>query len=456
MNSEFVKEVTTLKREVDGWYEKYSNAYNSELAKKLYTMLNKLKDLRTKLEKEYNNAPVGSKEEKELFELGNLIADYHKYFLGYYNSMQKLKPAYPAMNTGAVYGTSSSAVSEPKEKNGHGAIATIALITAAAALFISLFPNVKPINTWFNGDDKKVEQIADKEETDQKADKEVKDQTNAGEFTDATDNKQVMKRAEEIYVNYCIPYLEKMTEYDRSQAVNICNVENIANIIRFRNGVLPLNEDGEPYYNSNTIDDIASNQASIFAEYPSLEYFEKDIFFVPSYLTLIDGSIGQKTLKQIDDKMEKVVIARRSGNYEAFVEAAKIWAYEYVEQFIKKDFTGQNGIFSVEGPGRYNYFIDVDEKYITVIFEVTQGNNSSICIKLCTEDGVWKEYSLSQIVDMARNGKDDYLSSAAGTHDSYKESATPLFKQCYQRDYDYFQDIVDRYYADKGFSLDLK
>ena len=396
MKSEFVREITALKSEVDEWNKKYLNAYNAEISKKLYTMLNKLKEVREKLEVEYNNAPVGSKEEKELFELGGLVASYHKYFLDRYNSMQKLKPAYPAMNTGAVYGTASSAVSEPKEKNGHGAIAAMALVTAAAALFIALSTaNIKPINTWFNRDDKKVEQIADKEEKEQetvnnnKTEITVINGKTLPKYDDASNAKQVEARAKWYYDAYFSKLFSGLSDTAKETA----NEKTLANN-------MPVLSGGEKLYtdfNYGT-DIIEANNAIVqqFCSNLSLDNKTGKVDFVPSQYLYLDGSYEQECAAEVDAVLELLVNAIKNKNDEAFKKYATefgiIMAHQYYYLDIKDGYHNVRGM--ADSPSKIHLWAIAYAEYTNKIMTYALDHGINICVPFC------KDYSTGETVEM--------------------------------------------------------
>lgn len=359
----------------------------------------------------------------------------------------KLKNAYKVetskvmkVSTGAIVGKADSKVETKKKKNLASRIGCFVLgaVLCGATIFGISSCNSNSLNTNTsivdifknNNKDAKDEEVSSNEYVDTV-------------LKDANDNKQVHARAEEIYNTYCVPYLEHMSASDRAQAENICNIDQIENLIRYKNGLVPVDASGNYVFDSNTIDEYVAIQNAIFAQYPSSQSFGSQIHFIPLSTLFIDGSQEQLNQIQLDEKMEKVVTERRAENFDGFIEASKDWAYEYIEQFDRKDFNGQNNIYNI-GNLKYSFYTSNDEQYICNIFEVIQGNGTSLCIDYCTEDGEYVSTPFVQVVDGVRNGQKDYLSGAAGTSEEYKKNQTTLPKQWYNIEADYFDEVCEQ------------
>ena len=92
-----------------------------------------------------------------------------------------------------------------------------------------------------------------------------------GTFLDVTDNEQVNARANYLYNTYFEQFRSKLTPTEQE----MITPEKIANIIRVANGELPLDSEGNKYYDANLTDDYIQALTKITADLPSSPTLDK-------------------------------------------------------------------------------------------------------------------------------------------------------------------------------------
>ena len=117
-------------------------------------------------------------------------------------------------------------------------------------------------------------------------------------FTDASDEKQVMQRATDIYNTYI--NIDTMPEAMKQQL----SVERIANFIRMANGEFAL-EDGNIDYNSSMHDEMANIMASYYNATSFVEYGQ-DLQFKPTCIFFENDSLAHHSAAENDALLAKV------------------------------------------------------------------------------------------------------------------------------------------------------
>ena len=170
-----------------------------------------------------------------------------------------------------------------------GVLAAVALL--AAAYGIGKSSNNEKVE---NRPGTVIEEVVDKPEEDTII--EEKPFKSYGEFTDASNEKQVEERANEIINTYYAPFMDQLPENMKS----LITVDNIANVIRVMNGELPLDENGNRTYGANTVDDYANLFVNLIADIPSAPALG-DVHNVPAYVFAEDNSELSNYIYNYDD-----------------------------------------------------------------------------------------------------------------------------------------------------------
>ena len=152
-----------------------------------------------------------------------------------------------------------------------------------------------------------------------------------GTFLDVNDNEQVQARAEYIYNNYMVPYMDKLCEADRQ----LLSVDDIANTIRVVNGHLPIDENGNTYFDANVEDYYLNRLVDYVANIPSCDQMGT-IEYVPGYLFAEDNSKLSEFIKSYDDIYKNIADARneRDGlklRKNVQIMAAKYWTEWFLQ-----------------------------------------------------------------------------------------------------------------------------
>lgn len=307
-----------------------------------------------------------------------------------------------------------------------------ALVTSIAALGVNLatLANVKGHANGF---------LADVvEENENKADKE-EDKKNYT-FTDASNEKQVSKRAQEFNDKYS----------SLNTGVNMASVEELANDIRMINGEFYL-DNGEKTYNVSDIIATA-NDICTLANYSSFTHYGTDIKFIPYAPLFEDGSLAQQGAEDLDNAMEKVIKAINADDTEAFKEAAKEWGIVVVNMFDHIDSTGEYvNIHQMEPAQAYQLYQVMHATYSTSIFEYGQARNVNVCIPYCTNysTGELTDVALSEIMYQINEIPRDAVAVRSGHQDEYAENNLSLPEQLYVEAVKYYNDKYDLEFNNK-------
>ena len=222
-----------------------------------------------------------------------------------------------------------------------------------------------------------------------------------GTFLDVNDNEQVQRRAEYIYNNYLAKFMDRLCEADRQ----LISVDEIANTIRVVNGHLPIDENGNTYFDANVEDYYLNRLVDYVANIPSCDQMGT-IEYVPGYLFAEDNSKLSEFIKSYDDIYKNIADARneRDGlklRKNVQIMAAKYWT-EWFLQGMGGNIVYSDGEISYEGqvPANaeaytvrdpyalnetYKYFAYCATmyRYSTFIYEAEHNMMSTVCIPAC-------------------------------------------------------------------------
>ena len=159
-----------------------------------------------------------------------------------------------------------------------------------------------------------------------------------GTFLDVNDDAQVQARAEYIYNNYLSTFKDKLCPADR-EIVEGNGYEDaiseIANTIRVVNGILPVDENGNKFFDANTEDYYLNRLVDYVANIPSCDQMGT-IEYVPGYLFAEDNSKLSEFIKSYDDIYKNIADARneRDGlklRKNVQIMAAKYWTEWFLQ-----------------------------------------------------------------------------------------------------------------------------
>ena len=152
-----------------------------------------------------------------------------------------------------------------------------------------------------------------------------------GTFFDASNEEQVMARAEYLYNNYYMTFMSELNQTEREYIT----VERIANTIRVMNGHCPVDENGYMELDANTVDTYGQAFIELTANIPSSDAMGT-VKFVPAYLFAEDGSDLQRFIKSYDDLYARIAEGRNTRNSDEYRAAGKIIAAKYwTEWFLQ-------------------------------------------------------------------------------------------------------------------------
>lgn len=280
-------------------------------------------------------------------------------------------------------------------------------------------------------------------------------------FTDASDEKQVMQRATDIYNTYI--NIDTMPEAMKQQL----SVERIANFIRMANGEFAL-EDGNIDYNSSMHDEMANIMASYYNATSFVEYGQ-DLQFKPTCIFFENDSLAHHSAAENDALLAKVYEDIRQNDIENFEKDAVAWGEFVRDTFIYNDFTGERiSIWAVDNEQKYPLTSAIISAYGPSIMEYSLGvdlatRNSAenifgdtfgICIPFCYDANNELQYiPLSEMIYHINFTPMNYLAQRAGFGEEWAEKNVPITVEAYQVTREYFD---SKYNLEVGNTLKLK
>ena len=280
-------------------------------------------------------------------------------------------------------------------------------------------------------------------------------------FTDASDEKQVMQRATDIYNTYI--NIDTMPEAMKSQL----SVERIANFIRWANGEFTL-EDGNPDYNESVHDEMANIMASYFNSTSFVEY-GNELQFKPTCIFYENDSLAHHSAVENDKLLGKVYEDIRLNDIANFEKDAVAWGEFVRDTFIYNDFTGKTiSLWAVDDAQKYALTTSIISAYGPSIMEYSLGvdlatrdsaenmfgDTFGICIPFCYNAQNQIEYiPLSEMIYHINCTPMNALAKRAGFENEWAENHVPMTVEAYQATRDYFE---SKYSLETGNSLKLK
>ena len=280
-------------------------------------------------------------------------------------------------------------------------------------------------------------------------------------FTDASDEKQVMQRATDIYNLYV--NTENMPEAIKQQL----SVERIANFIRMANGEFAL-EDGQIDYNGSMFDEMG-NLINSYHNSTSFVEFGTDLEFKPTCIFFENDSLAHHSAAQADVLVKAVYEDIRNNDVEKFQKDAMAWGEFVRDTVIYNDFTGETiSLWSMENEQKYPLLKTLTSVYAPSIMEYSIGvdlarrDNSTgqfgdtfgICIPFCYNAQNELEYMpLSEMIYHINETPMNYLAKRAGFGEEWAENNESLMVMAGLTTKSYFD---SKYELEVGNSLKLK
>lgn len=229
-------------------------------------------------------------------------------------------------------------------------------------------------------------------ETETKNDKEPGEY---GTFLDVTDDEQVKARAQYIYDNY---YSDWVNELTPDQQKNI-TPEKIANIIRVMNGELPLDADGNRYYDVNVVDETVNSFVNITANLPSSSTLDSktneeigQIKDIPMHMFAVDGSETSEFIKPYDEDFTNIIDGRNHHNGEKTVNAIKSIGEKMWREFVMvgRNYQNDDGTltnyrnpYDLPAQQRALAWIGATQRYGAIALPYNLNGMQAVCIDVC-------------------------------------------------------------------------
>lgn len=255
-----------------------------------------------------------------------------------------------------------------------------------------------------------------------------------GQFKDVTNDEQVNARANYLYNTYFEQFRSKLTPTEQE----MITPEKIANIIRVANGELPLDADGNKYFDSNLTDDYIQALTKITADLPSSPALDK-IYNVPTHLFAVDGSDLSNFMMKYDEDYENVADARNNRDGEKAQAAIaslgqKLW-YEWSLQGMNYEIDGQmtdyKSPFDLPAKERALALNASVAKYGPYVFEYNLNAMQPVCIDACVDyyTKTMKKLTVNEIFVGVTSGEYDTVIAKAAGIEVDKEPDSIAFDQ---------------------------
>lgn len=253
--------------------------------------------------------------------------------------------------------------------------------------------------------------VQEDEEPEKEEEKELKP-GEYGTFLDVTDNEQVEARAQYIYDNYYAEILPQLSESEKE----LCTPEKIANTIRVLNGELPLDAEGNKYYDVNLVDDFGQLYVKTVCNIPSSPELDK-IYHVPSHMFAVDGSQTSDFMKAYDEDYSKVAEGRNARDGEKTREAIASLGTKMWNQWVLQGMYGDVSPYDLPASQRNLAFLGTMAPYAPYVFEYNLNAMQPVCIEACVDYSTktMKELTVNEIYVGYTSGQwDTVIAKAAG------------------------------------------
>jgi len=324
---------------------------------------------------------------------------------------------------------------KPVKKGKNKKVGIIAGILAGVALLAAAYGIGKSSNNERveNRPGTVIEEVVDKPEEDTII--EEKPFKSYGNFTDASNEKQVEERANEIINTYYAPFMDQLPENMKS----LITVDNIANVIRVMNGELPLDENGNRTYGANTVDDYANLFVNLIADIPSAPALG-DVYNVPAYVFAEDNSELANYIYNYDVEYANIAKGRNEQSAEMTRTAIANLGEKFWNEWTLQGMHGDTNPYLFGAEQRLFAYLGSFGKYGTYAFEYNLNAMQPVCIEACIDyyTKEMQELSVNEIFVGYTSGQyDTVIAKAAGVGDGGKEPDSIAFTQDLQDELDY-------------------
>lgn len=255
-----------------------------------------------------------------------------------------------------------------------------------------------------------------------------------GQFKDITNDEQVNARANYLYTTYFEQFRSKLTPTEQE----MITPEKIANIIRVANGELPLDADGNKYFDANLTDDYIQALTKITADLPSSPALDK-IYNVPTHLFAVDGSDLSNFMMKYDEDYANVAEARNNRDGAKAQRAIaslgkKLW-YEWALQGMNYEIDGKmtdyKSPFDLPAKERALALNASVAKYGPYVFEYNLNAMQPVCIDACVDyyTKTMKKLTVNEIFVGVTSGEFDTVIAKAAGIEVDKEPDSIAFDQ---------------------------
>ena len=175
--------------------------------------------------------------------------------------------------------------------------------------------------------------------------------------------------------------------------------EKIANIIRVANGELPLDEDGNRYYDVNVVDETVNSFVNITANLPSSSTLDSktneeigQIKDIPMHMFAVDGSETSEFIKPYDEDFTNIIDGRNHHNGEKTVNAIKSLGEKMWREFVMvgRNYQNDDGTltnyrnpYDLPAQQRALAWIGATQRYGAIALPYNLNGMQAVCIDVC-------------------------------------------------------------------------
>ena len=237
-------------------------------------------------------------------------------------------------------------------------------------------------------------------------------------FDDITDEAKLDQRVSEI-VEEITPMLGNIKDSFDDKDLNLI----IKNIILTTNGELPVDENGNKYYNPDVLGMYDQYRCEIFGNLPSSPQHGDKLYKAHWEDLFLDNSDAQEFARKYDELFNGCVEATNAADTDMFKEyAIKYGEALYNDWVLQGMYTGENP-YNIENVGqKYSVLSCALDRFSTVIVENRLGHRMNICVPVCInyETGEKMEIPLTEIHEAIALGKSNNATLHVGASDGFQ------------------------------------
>jgi len=244
-------------------------------------------------------------------------------------------------------------------------------------------------------------------------------------FDDITDEAKLDQRVSEI-VEEITPMLGNIKDSFDDKDLNLI----IKNIILTTNGELPVDENGNKYYNPDVLAMYDQYRCEIFGNLPSSPQHGDKLYKAHWEDLFLDNSDAQEFARKYDELFNGCVEATNAADTDMFKEyAIKYGEALYNDWVLQGMYTGENP-YNIENVGqKYSVLSCALDRFSTVIVENRLGHRMNICVPVCIdyETGENMEIPLTEIHEAIALGKSNNATLHVGASDGFQIISDEFF-----------------------------